>query len=176
MTITRAIGVLVASLLVSVSVDSADESSRAVMNRPPALITTNWHRIDLRALSFHVPPGMTNVSVQGIDSLVGRCQSTNMLLTLDYGRYSSSALREATTSIQVGGRPARILVSQLTSSDDSDPSAKGMTNYFLLAMPIGSNTLRFSIFYHDPNDLPVAKAIADSVRFSAEPPSPANRP
>jgi hypothetical protein len=148
----------------------ADQTSPTVTNRPPTAATTNWQRIDFGALSFRVPPGMTNVLVQGIDSLCGRCESPKMSLTFDYGRYSSSALREATTPIEVGGRPGRILVSQLSSDAASRRGEGGLTNYFLLAMPndssaLGSNTLRFSIFYRDPNDLPVARAIADSVRF-----------
>lgn len=139
--------------------------------RPPRLTTganIDWQRIDFGALSFELPPGMTNVPVRGIDSLVGRCNGPHMSLTFDFGRYSSSALREATTPIDVGGRPARILVRALGPKDYARDGSRGMTNFLLMALPNGQDTLRMSIFCRDPSDLSVARTIADSVRLPAE--------
>ena len=161
--------VMAASVLVPAAAPAPSpdpSSSPAAIAPPPGSApgaSTNWQRVDFGALSFRIPPGMTNVPARGIDSLVGRCNSPGMALTFDFGRYSSSALREATTPIEVGGRPARILVRSLGPKDYERDGSRGMTNYLLLAVPDGRDTLRLSIFCQDPNDLPVARAIADSV-------------
>jgi hypothetical protein len=158
--------ILILASLSAATVFGADQPSMAI---------TNWQRVDFHSLSFSIPPGMTNVPVRGIDSLVGRCASTNMSLLFDYGRFSSMELNEPSTPVQVGGLAAKIVIRPLRSDESPWERAAGNTNYVLLTVPnvtsqwAGGNSLRMSIFYRDPKDLPVAKAIVDSIHFEAEP-------
>jgi hypothetical protein len=143
-------------------------------DQPPMAIT-NWQRVDFPRLSFSIPPGMTNVPVRGIDTQVGRCASTNMSLLFQFVRISGMEPNEPSTPVQVGGRAAKLVIRPLGSGESPWERAAGNTNYVLLSVPnvtsqtMGGNSLRMSIFYRDPKDLPVAKAIVDSIHFEAEP-------
>jgi hypothetical protein len=158
----RAISMLVAHLLVPVRVFSADQ---------PAITVTNWQRYDFGGLSFRVPPGMINVPVQGIDSLVGQWDSTNISLHLDFGQFARVVFPPGTgTPVQVSGHAGQMGTRIRTVSPNSarpQPQVANFTNIGEVGVPDGPNGQfqRITFYYREPNDLRVVRAILDSVRY-----------
>jgi len=77
---------------------------------PPA----GWHRVETGAFSLFAPLGWEFHQLQGVDSYVGEFVGDGVVLTFDFGRYSSS-LKEAKKPAYViahdsiGGFPAKIV-------------------------------------------------------------------
>ncbi len=79
--------------------------------------------------------------------------------------------KETSPPVQVGGLAATLVSRPLRPDEGPGERAAGTTNLVLLVVPnvtsqtMGGKSLRMSIFYRDPKDLSVAKAIVDSIHF-----------
>jgi hypothetical protein len=75
---------------------------------------TSWHRVEAGAFSLFAPLGWEFHQLQGVDSYVGEFFGDGVVLTFDFGQYSSS-LKEAKKPAYViahesiGGFPAKIV-------------------------------------------------------------------
>ena len=155
-------------LLATVLASGADQSS-----------PTNWTSINFGAFSFHAPPGTTNVPVRGIDSLVGRCVSSNIILTFDYGWYSGGSVKEhldhwkhspkfKLTDTTIDGHAAEIVSYQVSARYYSE--SEGKTNVIRVQFPkVGKDShrtsLSMSMYCQNEADYPIAQRIFESIRF-----------
>jgi hypothetical protein len=136
--------------------------------------STNWTTIDFRALSFQVPPGMTNVPLQGIDSLVGRCVSSNIDLSFDYGRYGGGAFKEVWNQkpkfkfidMKIDGHAAEILSYQARGYyANLEERTSVMSVRFPKIGKEGRISLIMTTFCRSETDYSVAQKIFESIRF-----------
>ena len=149
--------VFTAGLLSAVSTLSAD---------PAPVALTNWQRVDFGGLSFRVPPGMTNVPVRGIDSLVGRWDGTNISLHLDFGPYARMTFGTGASTVKVAGRAGKMI----TTARDVGPTSGGrasFTNVTEVGVPDGpwGQYLRMTFYHNAPTEVPLLRAIIDSVHY-----------
>ena len=66
------------------------------------------------AFEFKAPPDLEKVPVRGVDSLVGKYESPSMLLTYDYGWYSSPLPDEkqpgySSKIVKINGKTAKVV-------------------------------------------------------------------
>ena len=74
-------------------------------------VPENWQRIEAgKAFTFHAPPDLKPVEVQGIDSFVGQYESPTLTLSFDYGWYSDPMDSEeyVRSPTEIDGRQAFI--------------------------------------------------------------------
>jgi len=149
-------------------------ASAAEQNSP-----TNWTTINFGAFSFRAPPGMTNVPVRGIDSLVGRCVSSNIILTFDYGWYSGGSFKEhldqwkhspkfKLTDTTIDGHEAEIVSYQVSARYYTE--SEGKTNVIRVQFPkVGKDSPRTSLsmttYCQSEADHTIAQRIFESIRF-----------
>lgn len=76
--------------------------------------TSSWHKVETGAFSLFAPSAWEFHQLQGIDSYVGEFVGDGVVLTFDFGRYSSplAEAKEPTYVIAnkaIGGFPAKIV-------------------------------------------------------------------
>ena len=139
---------------------------------------TNWPSMDFGAFSFQAPPGMTNVPVRGIDSLVGQCVSSNIILNFDYGWYSGGSFkgqgmwkdypRFKLVETTIDGRAAEIVSYQ----ESARTGQKGKTNVFRVQFPKvgkdGRTSLSMTTYCQSEEDYAIARRIFESIRFKSK--------
>ena len=127
------------------------------------IATTNWNRVDFTnawfstRLLFSIPPGMTKVPVERReDILQGQCVSTNLLLQFHYNWL------DPLPGHPNYGPPEIVFLDGHLSKMWVLPNN---VLYLLVRDVIGKNSLRMIIRYKSPADVPIAKAIVESIRF-----------
>jgi hypothetical protein len=153
-------------------VRQALEQSRRPPERPrmarPAGSTESVE-IDAGPFTFSVPPTMTRIPVQGIDSLVGRYADDTLELAFDYGWYSSSLdeIEGATVeSAEIDGRKARIVVGKGFKPEFAYWAGVHFPN--LVQQRHGTTTLTMTAACRSRSDVDVAKRIFRSIRFKPQ--------
>ena len=93
----------------------AEKPNVPAWSKVPA-IPSDWITVKApgEAFEFKVPPDLKNVSVKGADSLVGKYESPSMLLSYDYGWYSSPLADEkqpeySSKLVKIDGKTAKVV-------------------------------------------------------------------
>jgi hypothetical protein len=99
-------------LTVNFAFRSSGKKLQATATENP--VPTNWHKLDAGPFSLFAPAGWEFNQLQGVDSYVGEFVGDGVVLTSDFGRYSSGYLKKAKKPTYVivhesiGGFPAKI--------------------------------------------------------------------
>ena len=93
----------------------AEKPNAPALSQVPA-IPSDWITVKApgQAFEFKVPPDLKNVPVQGKDSLVKKYESPSMILSYDYGWYSSPLADEkqpeySSKLVKIDGKTAKVV-------------------------------------------------------------------
>ncbi len=140
--------------------------------------STNWQGINSGPFGFSIPAGMTNVPVRGIDSLVGRCVSSNIILGFDCGWYSGSSFKDTPylgmtgypkfklTNTTIDGHTAEIVSYQVPAPyTESEGRANVMRIKVLKLGKDGRTALSMWTYCQTEADYAVVQRIFESIRL-----------
>lgn len=139
---------------------------------PPAqssVATSDWKRIDLKAFSFSLPPGMKEKIARGIDSIIWKYADDSMELVIDLGPYSRRPEVYETKpeyrqeQIEISGKKADMISFHSDNPNFREQSYVAAV-YF---SEVGSTEAKLSFTVHSKSrrGREVAEAIFRSIRF-----------
>jgi hypothetical protein len=142
---------------------------------------TNWQEINFGPFGFRIPPGMTNVAVRGVDSIVGGCVSSNMILIFNYGWFSGGSFKGdldtwgrypkfKLTDTTIDGYRAEVVSYQVSARYCTE--SEGKTNVIRVVFPKirkeGGTALSMTTYCQSEADYAVAQRIFESIRFKRD--------
>lgn len=127
-----------------------------------------WVQIDARNFSFHVPPDVKAVPVQGIDSFVGQYEGDSISVGFDYGMYSDPLDYKGRPGYRsrderIGGKRAKIVSYYNPATGHSFDYATGA--HF---PEVNGNGLKLTVHVmcRTTNDYETAQTIFRTIKFN----------